>query len=121
MSNEITQTVKLTVVRVPGGGNTKDGRYFYSFDPANLMTEVPGQLMYRLSEDTSEGLRIRTVVSSASEGQLSKPVIGKDGLVAILQNFVLKEELINVAVLVTDEQDPGSFIICDPQVLNIPD
>lgn len=121
MTTELTQTVNLTIVRVKGGGNTDDGRYFYSFTPDRLMSEVPGQLVYRISDDSSDGLRIRTVVTSASEGQMSKPQIGKDGLVAIMENFVTKHELINVAVIVTDLETPGSMIICDPQVLNIPD
>lgn len=121
MSKEIKQIVELTVVRVIAGGNAGDGGYFYSFSPDILLSEAPGKIIYRLSEDSSQGLQIRTVVDSASDGQMSPPEIKADGSEAIVQNHLIKPELINVAVIVIDLERPGLFIKCDPQVLNVPD
>lgn len=121
MSQEIQQIVELTVVRVAAGGNAGGGGYFYSFSPDLLLSEAPGKIIYRLSEDCSEGLRIRTVIDSASDGQMSRPEITKDGAEAIIHNHLIKPELINVAVIVIDLERPGMFVKCDPQVLNVPD
>lgn len=121
-SNEFNQTVELNVIRVTSGGNAGDGRYFYSFDPARSVTfRKPGELKYVLSDDTPPGIRIAEVVTTYTEGQFSPAEIGKDGRVAIIQNEGSKLIKISIDVIVSDEKAPGQEIICDPQVLNIPD
>ncbi|MFC6840564.1 hypothetical protein ACFQGW_12880 [Xanthomonas theicola] len=113
--------VELTVVRVLSGGNAGNGRYFYNFSPDILLCESKGTLEYTLSSDSSDGLSIRTLVHSASEKQFEAPVYAPDRRSVTIANMVTRSELINVAVIIVDIEEPRLFVKCDPQVLNIPD
>lgn len=119
--DEVKQKVELTVVRVAGGGNAGGGKYFYSFSPDIVLSSVPCHIVYVLDDDSSDGLRIRAVVSSASDGQMDPAVISKDGLTATVCNHLTRPELINVAVVVADMDREGLLVKCDPQVLNVPE
>ncbi|RRU11602.1 hypothetical protein EGJ34_13300 [Stenotrophomonas sp. 278] len=115
-------TFVLTVVRVGTGGNTDDGKYFYGFKPDIVMARKASYINFVLSPDTSEGIRIAAVVDSADHGQMDRAEVEPDGLSARMYDNMIKPALINVAVLVSDDHNPeDKYIMCDPQVINVPD
>jgi hypothetical protein len=117
-------TFELTVVRVPSGGNTGDGKYFYGFSPEIVLAQKAGYLHIVLSGDCSPGIRIFAVVDNAGSGQMEPAEILKEGLAARIYNNMITPALISVAVVVTDDtsNEPASkYIVCDPQVINVPD
>ncbi|WP_313461322.1 hypothetical protein [Stenotrophomonas sp.] len=115
-------TFTLTVVRVDGNGNTGGGNYFYSFSPSSLMLTTPGFVHFKLSSDTSKGIRIFAVVDNGSSGQLQPAKIAKSGKTAKMFDSVTAGALIDVAVVVTDDHaKEEKYIVCDPQVINVPD
>jgi len=115
-------TFELTVVRVAGGGNTDDGKYFYSFSPSIVMASTAGYLHFVLSKDSSRGIRIHAVVDSGNSGQLQPARIHKGGKSAKVYDTMSAPALINVAVVVTDDlENEPRYIVCDPQVINVPD
>ena len=116
-----TDTFDLTVLRVGKGGNTDDGKYFYSFSPDILLTRKAGHITFNLTPKSSSGIRIFTVVDNGG-GEMGPAEVAPDGLVAKLYDTMTKSALINVAVVVTDDEaDERKYIVCDPQVINVPD
>lgn len=114
-------TFDLTVLRVGSGGNTDDGKYFYSFSPNIVMARKPGHIKFVLTPKSSSGIRIFTVVDNAG-GQLGPAEILDDGKLAKVFDAMEQPALINVAVVVTDDEaDEVKYIVCDPQVINVPD
>lgn len=121
MYAELTDTFTLTVLRVGKGGNTDDGKYFYSFSPNILMARKAGNINFVLGKDTSSGIRIFAVVDNAG-GELGPYEILKEGQAARVFDNMSKPALINVAAVVTDDEaDERRYIVCDPQVINVPD
>ncbi|MEI2433027.1 MULTISPECIES: hypothetical protein [Lysobacter] len=119
-----TRPIELTVVRVEGGGNTGGGRYFFSFRPNIVLIREPTYLHYKLSETCSPGLVLDYVVGSASAGQLQIPRECEDSCVTIV-NHCIARELLNLAFVVRDNtpiaRSGPEMVICDPQVLNVPE
>ncbi len=122
MEAVLDDTFDLTVVRVEEGGNTGGGKYFYSFSPAIIMATQPGFLHFRLTKDCSKGIRIFAVVDNGSSGQLQPAKVAKSGKTAKMFDTMTANALIDVAVVVTDDTlKEKKFIVCDPQVVNVPD
>lgn len=114
-------TFDLTVVRVGSGGNTDDGKYFYSFSPTIVLLRKEGPIKFEL-KNTSPGIRIAHVVASAGSEQIGKICVPDDGQWATVEDRMSGPALINLAVLVTDdESDEVKYIVCDPQVINVPE
>lgn len=121
MYAELKDTFTLTVMRVGSGGNTGDGKYFYSFSPDSVLARKPGDINFVLSGNTSSGIRIFAVVDN-SGGELGPYEILKEGFAARVFDSMTRPALINVAVVVTDDEaDERKYIVCDPQVINVPD
>ena len=117
-----TNEFSLTVVRVAAGGNTGDGKYFYSFSPTIILVREACLIRFKLSNDSSEGIKIAGVVSDAAHKQMGKCDVDEDGKRATLEDHVIAPALISLAVLVTDDESKTKkFIVCDPQVINVPD
>lgn len=122
MEAVLDDTFDLTVVRVEEGGNTGGGRYFYSFSPSIIMATQPGYLNFRLSKDCSKGIRIFAVVDNGTSGQLEPAKIARSGKTARMYDNMTASALIDVAVVVTDDTlKEKKYIVCDPQVINVPD
>ena len=118
------QRIKLTVVRVENGDNTAKGQYFYNFEPHIVLCYGPTDLYYELDPASSPGLWIRAVVSSAPPDRFEVKPILPMATAAHVANPCLKPELVNVAILVGTSAAPFAEhppIVCDPQVLNVPD
>ncbi|WP_282295452.1 hypothetical protein [Stenotrophomonas sp. PS02289] len=118
-----TDTFDLTVMYVGEGGNTDDGKYFYKFSPEILLTHKAGNINIVLTPKSTKGIRIFTVVDNGG-GEMGLPEVAPDGRSATVYDSVSRPALINVAVVVTDgESEPGErkYIVCDPQVINVPD
>ncbi len=116
-----TDTFELTVLRVGKGGNTDDGKYFYSFSPEVLLARKPGDIHVILTPKSSPGIKIFTVVDNAG-GEMKPAHVVPDGKSATVYDTMTKPALINVAVVVTDDEaDEPKYIVCDPQVINVPD
>lgn len=117
--------VSLTVVRVDSGGNTGQGRYFYSFNPNILFSKIATQITYVLSEASSTGVTVKYAVSSAPQDRFEIQPVGKDGRTVVVLNRCNVRELISLAIVIEDLNPQaaidGAPIICDPQVLNVPD
>lgn len=122
MLASLNDTFTLTVVRVASGGNTGGGKYFYSFSPEILMARQKGFIHFELSVDSSPNIKIFTVVDSAGSGQMAPAIVDDKGLRAKVYDNMTQPALISMAVVVTDEEaNEPTYIVCDPQVINVPD
>lgn len=117
MSGKIIE-VSLAVMFVGSGGNTRDGRYFYSFTPAIVdVTEPDTEIVYSLTEDTPKrfvladlyandvGMTLRDKKVHATQRSLS--VVNKN----------TQHQLVILSLLVLDGT---TRINCDPQMTNSP-
>lgn len=111
---------ELTVARVESGGNTPDGKHFYSFDPPLLMANQPCQMGIYLSGETPSDITLRKVLTS-DPSQFEKFDPTPDGRGFTFRNLATVGEVISIAVIVKDPSSPFDAIICDPQVINNPD
>ncbi|MCB1636934.1 MAG: hypothetical protein KDI51_20260 [Xanthomonadales bacterium] len=116
-----TVTVELSVARVGSGGNTAQGQYFYSFNPANILIYEPDtQVILELSKDTADNFEIWRLVTSDNSNQLSDMVRSSGNRQLSFSNANSVEQLILVSVLVIDKANDGRIVNCDPQMINVP-
>lgn len=112
--------IKLTVAYVEFGGNTGDGKYFYSYSPDIIKVNKPDQtLTFELSNATDDRFQVESLVSTDANSQFQQAVVksNKRGIDVLDKNS--QAQLTLVAVLVKDTVT-GLHISCDPQVLNVP-
>lgn len=118
MSNmAITVTLSITPNSM-GKGNTRDGRYDYTFDPDVVhVTEQMTAITYQL-EDTS-GYEMANLYSTDVQNQLSQPIFSHDGtkITVIHQNTTKQLTVVSVRV---KDRTLGTAVSCDPQVTNDP-
>lgn len=117
MSEKVIQ-VSLAVMFVGSGGNTRDGRYFYSFTPAVVdVTEPDTEIVYTLSEETPK----RFVIADLYANDVGMTLRGKKvdaqqrSLSVINKNS--EHQLVILSLLVLDGD---TRINCDPQMTNSP-
>ncbi len=110
--------VSLAVMFVASGGNTRDGRYFYSFTPATInVTEPDTEVVFTLSDDTSARFQIADLYASDNGGNLSGLKKSSDRRSLSIVNSNKAQQLVFVSVLV---MDGDVRINCDPQMTNTP-
>jgi hypothetical protein len=121
-SIKVTKTIELTVAYVRSGGNTGRGQYMFDFDENSIMLKhAQGVVLaFVLSPDTAPQFRIHSMVSSNPELLQIDPIRSPDHRSIGVENKFTVPCLVTVAILVHDvERD--QLIVCDPQVLHIPD
>lgn len=118
---QTTATIELTVAKVGSGGNTHQGQYFYSFNPANLLVLEPDtKVVFELSPETAESIEIWRVVSSDNSDQLKGFERSANKRALSFNNANTVEQLILLSVLVIDQANDAAIINCDPQMTNVP-
>jgi hypothetical protein len=117
--------VTLSIAKVESGGNTGQGKYFYSFDRnAILITEANTPVTFQLAPETAASFSINTIISSDSTNQLDFPLRGPD---PDPRSFLIvarcaEKALFSLAIIV-DHAHPEkqeSLLVCDPQVICVP-
>ncbi|MCB1606332.1 MAG: hypothetical protein KDI71_05085 [Xanthomonadales bacterium] len=118
---QTTATVSLSVARVGSGGNTNQGEYFYSFNPANLLVfEADTKVVYELSSESADSFEIWRVVTSDNSDQIKGVDRAASRRSISFTNANTVEQLISVSVLVIDKANDGAIVNCDPQMTNVP-
>ncbi len=114
-------TIELRVDYVKTGGNTRNGEYFYSFDPDLVLVRKPRTpLVFVMGAEVPPSFRIVDLVTSDSRFQIGSPVLAENGRSVRVMNENTQRELMHVALLVQDEVR-DTLIVCDPQVINSPE
>ncbi|WP_147269663.1 hypothetical protein [Rhodanobacter denitrificans] len=115
---------QLTVVRVGFGGNSGNGKYFYTYshDPIHLVGMKKGLKMhFSLSSDTPADFKIcQGVGTGFAWDQIIDPQVSKDGRSVKFTNKNDKHCSFNIGIIVHDPIN-SEFIVCDPEVVNVPD
>lgn len=122
MGNDASATIKvlLNLAAVESGGNTADGRYFYSFTPSLLIArQSPTSVVFELSPDTASHYAIEDLVTTDAKFQLSQGRTSDDGRAMTIENRNTERSLIFISVLVRDSKN-DLLINCDPQMINVP-
>lgn len=113
--------ILLTVAYVEFGGNTGDGKYFYSYLPDIIKVTKENEMMtFELSGATDDRFTVDTLVSTDANAQFQKPAIKSNKRGVDVLNINSNPQLTLLSVLVKDNVT-GLHISCDPQVLNVPD
>lgn len=115
--------MQLTVAYVGFGGNTKDGHYFYSFNPHTVLVGKGQQgirMRYVLQEDVPSYFKIVTLLSSDARHQIHDVVVEDDGRSVRFSNNNNVKTLIFFSIICRDERRDIVFG-CDPQVGNDPE
>jgi len=113
--------VTLTVAYVAYGGNTRKGRYFYSFDPDIIVVGKPQTaITFAIDEESGSEFIVRDLVTSDSKFQLSEPRISEDSRSISVIDDNSQRTLIYLSVLVYDTKR-DELLACDPQVINSPE
>lgn len=110
--------VTLSVFFVGSGGNTRDGRYFYSFDPPIVdITEPDTDITYTLSKDTPEDFSIADLYANDVGMNLRNKRIasGQRSLTITNSNSVHQLVVLSILVMHKDVR-----VNCDPQMTNTP-
>ncbi|KAB7762495.1 hypothetical protein CKY51_21230 [Xanthomonas maliensis] len=112
----------MSVAYVEIGGNTGHGKYQYHFQPSLMLT--PSQernvtMRYRFDEAVGFNFRIRNLISSDSQNQISNIQYCPDGRWVSFRNANDRSTLIFFMVVVEDLQRRDVFS-CDPEVGNDP-
>jgi hypothetical protein len=110
--------VSLAVMFVTSGGNTCDGRYFYSFTPATINVTAPDTVVvFTLSPDTAARFQIVDLYASDNGGNLSGLKKSSDRRTLSIVNSNKMQQLVFISLLV---MDGDMRINCDPQMTNTP-
>ncbi|WP_228735136.1 hypothetical protein [Xanthomonas euvesicatoria] len=112
----------MSVAYVEIGGNTGRGKYHYHYQPGMML--VPGHhrnvtMRYRFDEAVGFNFRIRKLISSDSQNQISNITYDPDGRWVSFRNANDRPTLIFFMVVVEDLQRGDTFS-CDPEVGNDP-
>lgn len=110
--------VNLTVFFVGSGGNTRDGRYFYSFDPPIVnVTEPDTEISYTLSKNTGEDFVIADLYANdAAKNLRDKRIAGSKRSITITNSNSV-HQLVVLSILVMHGE---VRVNCDPQITNTP-
>jgi hypothetical protein len=110
--------VSLAVMFVGSGGNTRDGRYFFSFTPATInVTEPDTEVVFSLSADTAARFQITDLYASDNGSNLSGLTRSADRRSLSIVNSNKVQQLVFVSLLV---MDGDVRVNCDPQMTNTP-
>lgn len=115
--------ITLDVAYVGTGGNTGDGKYFFSYDPNVIVVVDPGiDMTIYLTDATAESIGIGDFISSDALAQITTYEIQPDGRSVIFHNTNTQPYVIQVVLMLhdTDVKHPNVGIVCDPQVINRP-
>ncbi|QSX77899.1 hypothetical protein [Agrilutibacter solisilvae] len=115
--------MQLTVAYTGFGGNTRGGKYFYSFDPDMVLVGKGQQgvkMRYTLQSEVPEYFRIVTLLSSDARHQIQDVVVSDDGRSVVFSNNNNIKTLIFFSIVVRDERRNLVFG-CDPKVGNDPE
>ncbi|MCC8537463.1 hypothetical protein ACI6Q5_05840 [Xanthomonas codiaei] len=112
----------MSVAYVEIGGNTGHGKYQYHFKPGLML--VPGDqrnvtMCYRFDDAVGFNFKIRNLISSDSQNQISNIKYDRDGRWVSFRNANDRSTLIFFMVVVEDLQRHETFS-CDPEVGNDP-
>lgn len=111
--------VALTVFFVGSGGNTRDGRYFYSFDPPIVdVTEPDTDVTYTLSKDTPADFWIADLYANDVGMNLRNKRVGESKRSLTITNTNSVHQLVILSLLVMHND---TRVNCDPQITNTPD
>ncbi len=110
--------VSLAVIRSESGGNTRDGRYFYSFTPAIInVTEPDTEIVFTLSAETAATYTMADIYVNDISATFSSKKVGSDQRSLSIVNSNKVQQLIFVSLLVMH----GDIRVnCDPQMTNTP-
>ncbi len=118
MTNEVT--ILLAVSLVESGGNTGDGKYFYSFTPNLLHIEDgPSLLTYTFGPETPPNFEFLAAFACDPRNQLGMPRVSDDKRSVTIRHFNTLGQLALLSFLVKDTLQ-NCTLSCDPQVTNIP-
>ncbi|MBN8887744.1 MAG: hypothetical protein J0I77_18605 [Rudaea sp.] len=112
----------LTVARVGFGGNTGDGKYFYAFSqhPIHIIGKKGAfQMTFTLSDETHEDIIITNGVSGDTGYQVMIDP-ETNGRSAWATNTNSENTLFTFG-LVLQNKRTNEYLICDPEVINVPD
>ena len=110
--------VTLTVFYVGSGGNTRDGRYFYSFDPPIVdVTEPDTVVTYTLSKNTGADFFIADLYANDVGMNLRNKHVGETKRSLSITNTNSVHQLVILSLLV---MDGDVRVNCDPQMTNTP-
>lgn len=117
MSEKVIE-VSLAVMFVGSGGNTRDGRYFYSFTPAIVdVTEPDTEIVYTLSEDTPKRFVMADLYANDVGMTLHDKKVAASQRSLSIVNANTQHQLVILSLLV---MDGATRINCDPQMTNTP-
>ncbi len=118
MANPVIN-VSLAVFPVGSGGNTRDGRYFYSFTPAIIeVSKADTEVLFTLSPETSASCSIADIYYTiGADTDLYGKTKASDGRSIRITNSNKHHQLIFLSVLVLDGT---TRVNCDPQMTNTP-
>ncbi len=119
----IPMTINLSVAKVESGGNTGQGKYFYSFDHNTiLVTDKDTPITFQLSPETAKNISITTIITSGSGDQVSFPLRGSDPTQMSIIVSCSANALFSLAIVVDDASNAQkqTLLVCDPQVVCIP-
>jgi hypothetical protein len=110
--------VSLAVIRSESGGNTRDGRYFYSFTPAIInVTEPDTEVIFTLTEETAAAYAIADIYVNDISSTFSGKKVGAEKRSLSIVNSNKVQQLVFVSLLVMH----GDIRVnCDPQMTNSP-
>lgn len=115
--------IELDVAYVGTGGNTGEGKYFFSYDPNVVIVVESGiDMSIFLTDATAESIGIGDFITSDALNQIASYAIASDGRSVTFHNTNTDPYVIQVVLMLhdTDAKHPNVGIVCDPQVINRP-
>ncbi|MCC4616584.1 hypothetical protein LL972_11325 [Xanthomonas campestris pv. asclepiadis] len=122
MTEQKEMHTALSVAYVDFGGNTGKGKYLYRFEPDLMIVGGENRnviIKYAFDSAVPFSFRIRNLISSDSQNQVSQIKIDPDGRWTSFVNANDRPTLIFFTVIVEDMERKVTFS-CDPQVGNDP-
>ena len=122
MTEQKEMHTELSVAYVDFGGNTGKGKYIYRFEPDLMLLEPLARnvtIKYAFDKAVPFNFRIRNLISSDSQNQISQIKYDGDGRWVSFVNANDRATLIFFTVIVEDMQRETRFS-CNPQVGNDP-